>query len=146
MDKILLVLGTGDSRIAENEAFAFAKQTSSIVVALQVLTSGLYHYGHNDLIATRPSKRDFLCYIRDEVMEKGEKEAMRLTEEGARQAVAVEVLPVETEDTNSTVLSEAAKGYRAVFVPAQKRKLFPLLQRNLPRELKKRLQGKVVVC
>jgi hypothetical protein len=89
------------------------------VVALQVLTSGLYHYGHNDLIATRPSKRDFLCYIRDEVIEKGEKEAMRLTEEGARQAVAVEVLPVETEDTNSTVLSEAAKGYRAVLEPPE---------------------------
>ena len=75
MDKILLVLGTGDSRIAESEAFTFAKQTSSVVVALQVLTSKLYHYAHNDLIATRPSKRDFLFYIRDEVMENGKKEA-----------------------------------------------------------------------
>jgi hypothetical protein len=145
-EKVLLIVGIGDSGLAEAAAMAYAKDNSSTVVALQILTSNLYHYGHNDLIATRPSKRDFLLYIRSEAVGQGREDAERLAREAEQCGVSMEIVPVETEDVNSTVITEAKKGYGAVFVPKERRKIFPLLQRNLCRELEKRVACRVVAC
>jgi hypothetical protein len=146
LDRVLLVTGIGDCTSAEAAAFAYAKERSSTIVALQVLTSNLYHYGHVDLIATRPSKRDFLLYIREEVIGKGKEEAKRLMEVAQQSGVDLEMITIETEDVPSTVVREAQQGYDAVFVTKQKRKIFPLLQKNLNSELKKRASCRVVMC
>jgi hypothetical protein len=111
-----------------------------------VVTSSLYHYGHVDLIATRPSKRDFLLYIREEMLAKAKVEAERLRAAASESGVNLEVMTMETEDIRSTVVDEARKGYSALFMPSQKRKLFPLLEKNLGRELKKKIPCGVVLC
>ena len=144
--KVLLVTGIGDCTRAEEAAIAYAKDTASTLVVLQVLASNLYHYGHVDLIATRPSKRDFLHHIRAEVVEKGKVEALRLSTAASETGVNLELIMAETEDVPSTIAREAEQGYSAVFVPRQKRRIFPLLERNLCKELRKRIPGLVVVC
>jgi hypothetical protein len=142
-NKVLLVTGIGNSTGAEAAAFAYAKENSSTVVAFRVVTSNLYHYGHVDLIATRPSKRDFLLYIREEMVARAESEAERLQGLARGQGISLEIRSVETEDVRSTVVGEAKRGYCAVFMPLQKRKIFPLLERNLGRELKKKAPCRV---
>jgi hypothetical protein len=144
--KVLLVTGIGNSAGAEAAAFAYAKENSSSVVALQVVTSNLYHYGHVDLIATRPSKRDFLVYIREEMVARAQAEAERLRDVTEQLGISLEVISAETEDVRSTVIGEAKNGYCAVFVPHQKRRIFPLLERNLGRELKRKAPCQVVLC
>jgi hypothetical protein len=144
--RVLLITGVGESAGAEAAAFAYAKDNSATVVALQVVTSSLYHYGHVDLIATRPSKRDFLLYIHEEMVEKARTEAERLRRVAAESGVSLEVVTVETEDIRKTVVAEARNGYCAVFAPPQKRKIFPLLEKNLGRELKKKAPCRVVLC
>jgi hypothetical protein len=145
-EKVLLITGFGNSGAAEAAAMDYAKNTSSALVALQVVTSHLYHYGHVDLIATRPSKRDFLLYIREEMVTKARIEAIRLKEVATQSGVDLEVVTVETEDVQRTVIGEAKHGYSAVFAPRQKRKIFPLLERNLGRELTKKAPCRVVLC
>jgi hypothetical protein len=144
--RVLLITGVGDYETAEGAAFAYALDNSATVVALQVVTSNLYHYGHVDLIATRPSKRDFLLYIREEMVARAKAEAERLQERASKSGVGLEVMTVETEDVRSTVVGEAKHGYSAVFMARQKRKIFPLLERNLGRELVKRAPCPVVLC
>jgi hypothetical protein len=146
VSKVLLVTGVGETAGAETAAFAYAKNSSATVVALQVVTSNLYHYGHVDLIATRPSKRDFLLYIRDEMVARAKTEAERLQHRAEGFGVDLEIKTVETEDVRKTLVDEATCGYTAVFMAPQKRKLFPLLERNLNKVMKKSAPCEVVVC
>jgi hypothetical protein len=103
-------------------------------------------YGHVDLIATRPSKRDFLLYIRDEMVARAKAEAERLRDVTEQLGISLEVISAETEDVRSTVIGEMRNGYCAVFVPHQKRRIFPLLERNLGRELKRKAPCQVILC
>ncbi|MGA3173474.1 MAG: hypothetical protein ABSE25_03500 [Syntrophorhabdales bacterium] len=144
-DVLLIVNGAGSERAVE-AAFSSALAGSGRVVALQLLTSDLYHYGHNDLVATRPSKAQFLLYIREEVVEQARQQAEGLRRKAAEAGVTLEVRPVETEDAASAVLGEAEKGYRAVFIAKEKKKLFPLLKRPLARALRAALKDKVIEC
>jgi len=144
--RVLLITGVGESAGAEAAAFAYAKDNSATVVALQVVTSSLYHYGHVDLIATRPSKRDFLLYIREEIVANAKAEADRLQKVAAKSGVDLELMTVETEDVRSTVVDAAKDGYSAVFMPRQKRRIFPLIEKNLGRELIKKAPCRVVLC
>lgn len=143
---ILLILAGGNCDRAIGAAFERAKSTSKPLRAIQILTSDLYHYGHHDLVATRHSKRAFLLHIREEVLERGRAQA-RLLEEKARQAkVSIEISAVESEDVPSASLEEAKKGCGIIFLPRQKKRLFPLFKPSLESYLKKRIQAEIVVC
>lgn len=144
--RILLILTGGDSADAEEAAFVYAKSTSRKLVVLQILTSNLYHYGHQDIIATRPSKRQFLLHIREEVLKRGKAKALAMVEKAEEEGIVLEILSVESEDIHSTASDEAMKGYDAVFVEKRKSKIFPLLERTLVRHLQKKIAGKVVEC
>jgi len=143
---MLLILAGEDCSEAVNAAFSHAKSTSKRLQVIQILGSNLYCYGHQDLVATRPSKRQFLLYIRDEVLRRGEAEIRALEEMAGETGISLEVNTIESEDVFSTALSEAKKGYDIVFLPKPRKKLFPLFEQTLPRYLRKKVSGRIVPC
>ncbi len=145
--KDILIVYNGDgSTKALEEALRTAQSESGRTKVLQILDSELYHYGHNDLVAPRLNKQRFLLYIRDQVLERGAVEAGLLREKALSMGVSLEIDPVETDDLVSTVIAEANKGYGMIFLAREKRRIFPLLKKNLARELRKTLIAKVVEC
>ena len=143
---VLLVLTGADCKEAVDAAFSFARSSGKNVTALQILTSDLYHYGHNDLIATRPSKAQFLLYIREQVLERATAQAAELRKSALDKGITLLIRPVETEDVAAAVIAEAKNGYDRIFLPKERKKLFPLLKRPLIRSLGKELRSRVVEC
>jgi hypothetical protein len=146
MKDILLVLNGGDSENAVEQAFRAAQSGSRKVKVLQILDSGLYFYGHNDLVAPRLSKRIYLLYIREQVIEQGKIKAGEIREKARDMGVSLEVEPVETDDVVSTVIAEAKKGYEKIFLPKEKKKLFPIIKRNVEKHLKREVSSPVISC
>ncbi len=143
---ILIIYKGADSGNAVDEAFRAAQSSSRKARVLQILDSELYHYGHNDLVAPRLNKQRFLLYIRNQVLERGAVEAHEIREKARNMGVSLEIDPVETDDLVSTVIAEAARGYEMVYLAREKKKLFPLLNRHLATQLRKKLDVKVVEC
>ncbi len=144
--RILLILTGNDCRNAVKTALNHAQATFNTLHVVQILTSDLYHYGHQDLVATRHSKRQFLLHIREEVLERGKAEIQDLEKAAWAMGVSLEITAIESEDAFSTSLSEMKKGYDVVFLPKQERKLFPLFKRTLAEYLRRKTSGKIVVC
>lgn len=146
MKEILIVLNGESSENAVKEAFGAARSGSKKVKVLQILDSGLYHYAHNDLVAPRLSKRTFLLYIRDQVLEQGRKEANKLNERAGEMGIHLEIDPVETDDVISTVIAEAKKGYDTIYLPKEEKKLFPIFKRTMAQHLKRKVPGSIISC
>lgn len=146
MKDILIVLNGGNSEHAVEQAFRAAQSDSRKVKVLQILDSGLYHYGHNDLVAPRLSKRTFLLYIREQVLEQGRIEADKLREKARNMGISLEIDPVETDDVISTVIAEAKKGYEKIFLPKEKKKLFPIFTRTVEQHLKRKVSSLIISC
>jgi hypothetical protein len=146
-DRIMLLLLAGeDCREAINAALRHAKSTSQRLQVIQILSSSLYHYGHQDLVATRPSKKQFLLYIREDVLRRGQAEIEALEEMAGKTGILLDVKTIESEDPVSAALSEANKGYGLVFLPKQKKRRFPLFERTLAEHLKRKIPGKIIPC
>jgi hypothetical protein len=145
-NRVLLILTGDDNGSAEESAISFAKSTSKTLTVLQILTSNLYHYGHHDVIATRPSKRQFLLHIRDEVLERAQAKATMLMDRARQQGISLEILSVESEDASSAAANEARKGYGVIFVSNKKRSLFPLFEKTLVRYLQNKTTSKIIAC
>jgi hypothetical protein len=146
MASILLLLTGEDSRNVTQAAFRYAKSTSKRLRVVQILASDLYHYGHQDLVATRPSKRQFLLHIRDEVLARGKAQAQALEDMAAKMGIPLEIESIESEDIFSASLEEAKKGYDIVFLPKQEKKLFPLFKKTLAACLEKKIASEIVSC
>jgi hypothetical protein len=146
MKDILVVHKVSESQNAVDEALRVAKSDSRKARVLQILDSGLYLYGHNDLVAPRLSKRTFLLYIRDQVLEQGGIEAEEIRRKAKKMGIELEIDPVETDDLVSTVVDEAKKGYEMVFLAREKKKLFPLLHKHLATHLRKKSDARVIEC
>jgi hypothetical protein len=144
--KILLILMNEDCRKAVAAAFEYAKSNLKPLDVIQILSSDLYHYGHQDLVATRPSKRQFLLHIRDEVLQRGRAEAQALEDAARRIGIALAIEIIESEDIYSVSLAEAKKGYEIIFLPKQERKLFPLFKRTLAAYLQRKVSSQVIPC
>jgi len=143
---ILLILTGDDCSRAIQAAFERTQAVSKRLRVLQILTSDLYHYGHHDLVATRPSKREFLLHIRQEVLERGKAAAQALEDKAREMDIALEIETVESEDIFSASLAEAKKGYEIIFLPKQEKKLFPLFKNTLEAYLKKRTTSEIISC
>jgi hypothetical protein len=144
--EILLILTGQNDRQAEDAAFCYAAQTTKGLVVLQILTSNLYHYGYHDVIATHPSKLQFLLHIRDEVLEKGRAKSEALKERARELSISIEIRVVETEDAPSVVLSEARKGFDTIFIGREKKRLFPLFGKTMAERLERECPIRVVQC
>ena len=146
MKDILIVLNGESSENAVKEAFGAARSGSKKVKVLQILDSGLYHYGHHDLVAPRLNKQTFLLYIREQVLEKGRKEVGKLNEKAGEMGICLEISPVETDDVISTVIAEAKKGYDRIYLPKEKKKFFPIFKRTMAQHLRKKVPGSIILC
>jgi len=146
MKNILIILNGENSENAVEQAFHSAQSESRKVKVLQILDSGLYHYGHNDLVAPRLNKRKFLLYIREHVLEQGRIEAGELIRKAGEMGISLEIDPVESDDVISTVIAETKKGYDEIYLPKEKKKLFPIFKRTMEQHLKKKAPGRVISC
>jgi hypothetical protein len=144
--QILLILTNEDCRNAAAAAFRHAKSSSKRLHVIQILASDLYHYGHQDLVATRPTKKQFLLYIRDEVLQRGKKEAQTLEETARENGITLEIDTIESEDIFSAALVKAQNGYETIFLPKQKRKFFPLFKKTLEDHLRKKTTSRIISC
>ncbi len=145
-NKILLVLTGQNDQQAEDAAFCYATQTARRLIVFQILTSNLYHYGYHDVIATRPSKLQFLHHIRNEVLERGRAKIEALKERARKERISIEIQMVETEDAPSLVLSMARKGVDTVFIGKEKKGLFPLFEKTIAKSLKRECPIRIVQC
>jgi hypothetical protein len=146
MKDILVVLNGESTENAVRQAFRTARADSRKVKVLQILDSGLYHYGHHDLVAPRLNKRTFLLFIREQVLEQGKIEAGELSERAGKLGISLEIDPVETDDVVSTVVAEAKKGYEKIYLPKEKKKLFPIFKKTMEQHLKRKVPGRVISC
>ena len=134
-----------DEQVAER-AFIYAKRFSKRVVALQILTSDLYHWGYNDIILSGPAKMRFIGHVREELLSRSLESATMLEEKARSQGVELEIRRVETRDPVLTALEEAEKGYDSIFIPKEKKRIFPLLSKTLAQSLSKGGFSQIVRC
>ncbi len=146
MKDILVVLNGDNSENVIEQAFRTAKAGSRKIKVMQILDSALYHYGHNDLVAPRLNKQTFLLYIREHVLEQGRIEAGELVEKAYEMGISLEIEPVESDDVISTVITEAKRGYDEIYLPKEKKRLFPIFKRSMEQHLKKKAPGRVIAC
>jgi hypothetical protein len=144
--KILLILLNEDCRKAIAAAFEYAKSNLKPLDVIQILSSDLYHYGHQDLVATRSSKRQFLLHIRDEVLQRGRAEAQALEAAAYEMGLSLRIETIESEDIYAASLAETQKGYEIIFVPKQEIRVFPLFKKTLAAYLQKKASGRIISC
>jgi hypothetical protein len=143
---ILLILTSEDCSSAIEGALRHAQSAAKRLRVLQILTSGLYHYGHQDLVAARHSKRAFLLHIRQEVLDRGAAAARALEDKARAMGVSLEIEAVESEDPLWVSLAEAKKGYEIIFLPKEEIKLFPLFKKTLESCLRKKTSSTIIAC
>jgi hypothetical protein len=97
-------------------------------------------------VAPRLNKRTFLLFIREQVLEQGKIEAGELSERAGKLGISLEIDPVETDDVVSTVVAEAKKGYEKIYLPKEKKKLFPIFKKTMEQHLKRKVPGRVISC
>jgi hypothetical protein len=136
----------GDEALVE-AAFKYAVSKGKKVKAVQVLSSNLYHWGRHDIIISGPGKMTFLLYVKELVMERGQEKADILENKARSMGVPLEIQLSESKDPVQTIIQEAKKGYDTVFLPKERKKLFPLSKRHtLEDVLKKHDISNVVAC
>jgi hypothetical protein len=143
---VLLILTEDDCGKAMETALAYAKTQDRPLQAFQILNSGLYCYGHQDLVATRSSKQQFLLYIRDQVIQRGLVEAQTLSKKARDMDVTLSIMTTESEDVISSSLAEAQKGYDVIFVPRQKKRRFPLFKKTMSDCLQRKIAARIILC
>ncbi|MBI5577803.1 MAG: hypothetical protein HY895_01505 [Deltaproteobacteria bacterium] len=145
--KIFLVVGAGDHAKAEETAFRSALSSTRNIVIISIVDSFLYHYGHTDVINTRPSKRAFLLHVRSEALQKAADAAQAVRERANAKGIAAEIIPVETDDPAAAIAYLAREEKSgAVYIPLEKTRFFPLLKRSLATDLRRKLSAQVVAC
>lgn len=155
-DQVLLVMGSGnndraflspdDYAVSVKTALDYASLNKKKVVALQILFSKLYHWGHTDPIVNGYGRTQFIMHLREEVLKRGIKLKRQLKAKAASCGVSLDVIAVESEDPDAIVLKEAKKKYDAIFIPKETKRVFPLFRKTLCQKLKKKAFKNVIVC
>jgi hypothetical protein len=125
-----------EQRIAK-KAFFYAKKHTKRVVALQILSSDLFHWGFNDTILPGPAKTRFIGHIREELLVRSHVSGIMLKEMARHHKVPLEIRRVETREPSSAVLEEAGKGYDRIFMGKEKKRLFPVFKKTIEQQLRK---------
>ena len=125
-----------EQRIAKG-AFVYAKKHAKRVVALQILSSDLFHWGFNDTILPGPARTRFIGYIREELLSRSHESTVMLKEMAQRDKVPLEIRRKVTREPFSAALEEAEKGYDRIFMGKEKKKLFPLFEKTIEQHLRK---------
>ena len=132
-----------DEDVAD-QAFAYAKRESMRLVALQILTSDLFHWGVNELILPGPAKMRFVGHIREQIFERSMETTRMLEEKAFQYGVPLEIRKVETRDAVRAVVDEARKDYERIFLAKEKKRLFPILEKTLEQHLRRQTSSTIV--
>lgn len=131
---------------AIDAAFNWAVDSNKKIVVLQLLDSHLYSYGKNDYIVPSYARTQFLMHIQTNMEEDGAEREKQLLRRAEQMNIAMVIKTVETDDAAGFVTQEAGKGYDRIFVPREKRALFPVLREpTLAKALRKKGLGPVAV-
>jgi hypothetical protein len=125
---ILLILGIGDDRTVEKEAFGYAVEHGCCLDVIDVLDSHLYHYGKNDYIVPSYARTQFLFHIQDNLNKDSQRRKESLEQKAADKGIRLRYTTLETDDPIPHIVKVLAKGYEHLFVPRQKRAWLPLRQ------------------
>ena len=106
-------------------------------MALQTLSSDLFHWGFNDTILPGQAKTRFIGYIREELLSRSLDSTIMLKEMAQRNKVPLEIRRVETREPTSAALEEAEKGYDRIFMGKEKKRLFPIFKKTIEQQLRK---------
>lgn len=129
---------------AAERAFLYASQASRPLVAVQLLTSDLFHWGMCDNILSGQAKMRFIGYVREQILNKSVETTRMLEEKSRRYDVVLEIKKIETDDPSSAALSEAAGGYDRIFIAHEKKKIFPLFKKSMGQHLRSKTSVPVV--
>jgi hypothetical protein len=129
---------------AANKAFLYARRSSKRVVALQVLTSDLFHWGLNDIILPGPAKMRFIGHIREHLLDESLETARMLEQKAREHGVSIEIKSVETDDPALAALEEARGDYDRIFMGREKKRLFPIFKRSMGQVLRKNISVPIV--
>lgn len=143
---ILLIVNLSDGPDAEDAALHAARSSSTRVVALLLLNSHLYHYGHNDVIVPGYARTQFLLHIQEEVSRCASERIAALKKKASDKGIILEVVCLESEDPLPLALGYAKKGYERIFICKERKKWFPLFRKTLEQCLKKEALSPVVAC
>jgi hypothetical protein len=145
-DIIMAIHSSDESMKAVERALRSAQSRAIKVRVLLILDSELYHYGHVDLVAPRLNKQRFLLYIREQVLEKGRRIEEDIRGKAMNMSVPIEIDSIETDDLALTIITEAKRGCKAIYLEKEKKKIFPLLKKNLASEIRKKSGVRVIEC
>ena len=140
---------TGDRYSSINEdaadkAFNYASRSSGRLVALQLLTSDLFHWGMNDNILSGAAKMRFIGHVREQVMEKSHDTSKMLRHKAMKYGVSLEIKSVETDDPVFAAFEEARGDYERIFIAKEKEKVFPLFKKSMGQYLRKKITIPIV--
>ena len=136
----------GDEKLID-AAFRYAAETGKKVMAMQVLSSNLYHWGRHDIIISGPGKTTFLLYVRELVLQRAKEKLEELEERAKTLGIPLEIQMIESKDPIEAIVQEASQGYARVFLPKERKKLFPLSKRHTLEDiLKQRNIPNLVSC
>lgn len=136
-NKILLVLGIGDDREAEQRAIGYATVHGLQLDVIEVLDSHLYHYGKNDYIVPSYARTQFLFHIQDNLYRDSRHRKQRLNRRAVEAGIVLRYSALETDEPFPHIVKALEKGYTHLFIPMQKRKWLPLIQ---PKAIQERLR------
>jgi hypothetical protein len=122
---------------ASDRAFLYAKHSSKRIVALQILSSDLFHWGLNDNILSGPAKVKFIGHIREQLLGESREITKMLEQKALQHDVPIHIKRIETNDASSAVVEEAGKGYDRIFIGREKKKFFPIFKKSMEQCLRK---------
>ena len=148
--KCLLVLGTGNDKKAETAAMDWCLRHGQGLTVMQFLNSNMYHYGH-DWIVNGYGRTQFMMHIHNNLKMDAESRATGLKVEAKKRGITVRIITidaVEMQDYDKWIAGEAHKGYRKIFLPKEKWRLFPLIHRKslVQRLHKKHVDNDIIAC
>lgn len=134
-----------DENVAD-QAFLYASRLSKSMVAIQIMTSELYHWGHNDIILPGPAKAKFIGHVREAIFNTSLETTKMLENKALRYGVELEILRIETDDPISPVIEEAIKGYDRIFIGREKKRIFPIFKRSIESQIRTKTSIPVISC
>ncbi len=130
---------------AAEKAFNYTSRSSGRIIALQLLTSDLFHWGMNDNILSGAAKMRFIGHVREQVLEKSHETTEMLCRKAMEYGVPLEIKNVETDDPVMAAFEEASGGYDRIFIAKEKEKVFPLFKKSMRQYLQKKITVPIVV-
>ena len=139
---------TGDdfsvNEYAAKKAFIYAGQSSRYVVALQILSSNLFHWGLCDNISSGTAKVRFVSHVREQLLIKSQETTRMLEQIAGEYNVSYEIKKVETDDPASAAIEEARGDYDRIFMGKEENRIFPLFKKSMGQILRKKITVPIV--